>query len=180
MTIHDTHPFADPDPDPVRRFRGRLGGAVTLWSAGSGPDRVGLTVSSLVVALGEPSHVIGLLDPDADLTEALRDTGRAVVQVLAWSDRALGEAFAGMAPAPGGPFRMADFEDTPWGPRLVSARTWAGVELVDEREVGWSAEVTCRIAHLEGADDPASGALGHRRGRWLPLVHPGHPLGSDA
>ena len=81
MTIHDTHPFADPDPDPVRRFRGRLGGAVTLWSAGSGPDRVGLTVSSLVVALGEPSHVIGLLDPDADLTEALRDTGRAVVQV---------------------------------------------------------------------------------------------------
>jgi flavin reductase (DIM6/NTAB) family NADH-FMN oxidoreductase RutF len=116
VTIHDTHPFADPHPDPVRRFRGRLGGAVTLWTTGSGPDRVGLTVSSLVVALGEPSHVIGLLDPDADLTETLRDTGRAVVQVLAWSDRALGEAFAGMAPAPGGPFRMADFEDTPWGP----------------------------------------------------------------
>ena len=123
MTIHDTHPFADPHPDPVRRFRGRLGGAVTLWTTGSGPDRVGLTVSSLVVALGEPSHVIGLLDPDADLTETLRDTGRAVVQVLAWSDRALGEAFAGMAPAPGGPFRMADFEDTPWGPRLVTAGT---------------------------------------------------------
>ena len=33
MTIHDTHPFADPHPDPVRRFRGRLGGAVTLWTA---------------------------------------------------------------------------------------------------------------------------------------------------
>ena len=32
VTIHSEHPFADPEPerDPVRRLRGRLGGAVTL------------------------------------------------------------------------------------------------------------------------------------------------------
>ena len=37
MTIHREHPFADAD-DPLRRFRGRLGGVVTLWtSGGSGP-----------------------------------------------------------------------------------------------------------------------------------------------
>ena len=36
------------------------------------------------------------------------------------------------------------------------------------------------LATILVGDDPASGALGHRRGRWLPLVHPGHPLGSDA
>ena len=168
MTIHSEHPFAT-DPDPVRRFRGRLGGAVTLWTSGSGPDRAGLTVSSLVVALGTPPLVLGLLDPDADLTDRLRATGRAVVQVCAWSDRALAEVLAGLAPLPGGPFRAHDWEDTPWGPRLASATTWAGVELVDEREVGWSAEVRCRVDHVEIGDDPASGVLGHRRGRWLRL-----------
>ncbi len=177
MTIHTEHPFADRDPDPGRRFRGRLGGAVTLWTAGSGADRAGLTVSSLVVALGRPAHVVGLLDPDADLTEALRDTGRAVVQVLSWADRSLAEVFAAQAPLPGGPFRAVEWEETPWGPRLATAGTWLGAELVEERELGWSAQVTCRIAHVEVADDPPSGALGHRRGRWLPL---GHGLGSDA
>ena len=35
MTIHATHPFADPEPDPARRFRGRLGGTATLWTAGA-------------------------------------------------------------------------------------------------------------------------------------------------
>jgi hypothetical protein len=44
MTIHASNPFAA-DPDPVRRFRGRLGGAVSLWTAGDGPGRAGLTVS---------------------------------------------------------------------------------------------------------------------------------------
>ena len=38
MTIHSGHPFADPEPDPVRRLRGRLGGAVTLWTTGDGRD----------------------------------------------------------------------------------------------------------------------------------------------
>ena len=33
MTIHDTHPFADPDPDPARRLRGRLTGTVALLTA---------------------------------------------------------------------------------------------------------------------------------------------------
>ena len=52
MTIHTEHPFQDPDVDPVRRLRGRLGGAVTLWTSGGasadrdagGAARAGLTV----------------------------------------------------------------------------------------------------------------------------------------
>ena len=36
VTIHTEHPFLDPDGDPVRRLRGRLGGAVTLWTSGDG------------------------------------------------------------------------------------------------------------------------------------------------
>lgn len=165
MTIHSTHPFADPDPDPVRRLRGRLGGAVSLWTAGADQDREGLTVTSLMLANGEPAHVLGLLDPDADLTERLLETGRCVVQLLSWSDRDLAEAFAGTAPAPGGPFRVSPFEQTPWGPRLVSAGTWAGVTLVDRREVGWSLEVTCRLDEVVVGDEAAP--LLHRRGRYV-------------
>jgi flavin reductase (DIM6/NTAB) family NADH-FMN oxidoreductase RutF len=163
MTIHDSHPFPSA-PDPVRRFRGRLGAAVTLWTSGASGDRAGLTVTSLMVANGEPPHLLALLDPDSDLVEVLRASGRAVVQVLGWPDRGLAEAFAGTVPAPGGPFRLAAFVPTPYGPRLASATTWAGVELVAEATVGWSTLVTCRLVGAEVGDD--TDPLGHRRGRW--------------
>ena len=166
MTIHDTHPFAG-EEDPVRRFRGRLGGTVTLWTSGAGADRAGLTVTSLMVANGEQPRVLALLDPDSDLVEALRDTGRAVVSLLSWADRGLAEMFAGTAPAPGGMFRQAEFVDTEHGPLLASATTWAEVELEEEREVGWSSLVTCRLAGAVAGDD--GDPLGHRRGRWLRL-----------
>ena len=51
MTIHTTHPFADPDPDPVRRLRGRLGGAVTLWTSSGAAGDAGLTITSLMVGV---------------------------------------------------------------------------------------------------------------------------------
>ncbi|HWJ83367.1 MAG TPA: flavin reductase [Nocardioides sp.] len=167
MTIHSTHPFPGGDPDPARRLRGRLGGAVTLWTAGDETDRAGLTVTSLMVALGPAPSVLALLDPDADLTALLRETGRAVVQVLTWPDRQLAEAFAGTAPAPGGPFRQAAFVATPYGPRLASAVTWADVALTDERPLGWSVEVTCSLDHVEiGPADEGAEPLLHRRGRF--------------
>lgn len=164
MTIHTGHPFAQADPDPARRFRGRAVGGVTLWTAGSGVERAGLTVTSLMVALGPEASVLGLLDPDSDLLDVLRETGRGVVQVLSWPDRQLAEAFAGTSPAPGGPFRQAEFVATTYGPRLASAHTWAEVRLVDEREVGWSVEVRAAIEQvgIGDLDDP----LLHRRGRF--------------
>jgi flavin reductase (DIM6/NTAB) family NADH-FMN oxidoreductase RutF len=165
MTIHDTHPFADPDPDPARRFRGRLGGTVTLWTAGAGADRAGLTLTSVVVALGEPARVLGLVDPDSDLAAAVEETGAAVVQLLGWADRDLAEAFAGTAPAPGGAFRQAAFADTEWGPRLERATTWAGVRLEEATDVGWSRLLTCTVDHVEVGDE--ADPLMHRRGRWL-------------
>ncbi|MDR7253813.1 flavin reductase (DIM6/NTAB) family NADH-FMN oxidoreductase RutF [Nocardioides sp. BE266] len=169
MTIHTTHPFLEPegDRDPVRRLRGRLGGTVSLWTAGaSDADRAGLTVSSWLVAGGEPGRVLALLDPDADLTEALLETGRGVVQLLAWPDRGLAEAFAGTAPAPGGPFRMADWVATDHGLRLAHAQTWALVSVESEAAVGWSTLVTCTLDEVvvgEGGDP-----LVHRRGRFSP------------
>jgi flavin reductase (DIM6/NTAB) family NADH-FMN oxidoreductase RutF len=171
MTIHSTHPFADPEPDPVRRFRGRLGGAVTLWTTGEGASRSGLTISSLVVANGETASILALVDPDSDFLEGVRETGRCVVQGLSWSDRALAEMFAGSAPAPGGAFTHAAFEQTEWGPRLVSATSWAFAAPVDERVVGWSVVLTCEVEEA-GVRDETEPALGHRRGRFFPLGSP--------
>ncbi|KAA1428961.1 flavin reductase family protein [Nocardioides antri] len=165
MTIHTGHPFADPDPDPARRLRGRVVGAVTLWTAGDRADRTGLTVTSLMVALGPEPRVLALLDPDSDLLAGVRETGRAVVQVLTWGDRQLAEAFAGTAPAPGGPFRQAEFVATSYGPRLATTTTYADVSLVGEREVGWSVEVEATLDAIIVGDD-ADRPLLHRRGRF--------------
>lgn len=165
MTIHSGHPFAEAEPDPVRRFRGRLGAAVTLWTAGGPEARTGLTVTSLMVAGGEPGRVLALLDPDADLTRALETSERGVVQLLSWRHRQLADAFAGTAPAPGGAFRTGDFTDTASGPRLVDADGWATVAVEDARDVGWSRLVTCTLDEVVVGDDAEP--LMHRRGRWI-------------
>jgi flavin reductase (DIM6/NTAB) family NADH-FMN oxidoreductase RutF len=165
VTIHAGHPFAESEPDPARRFRGRVGGTVSLWTSGAGPSRAGLTVTSYMLGAGEQTRILALLDPDADLTETLLDTGTGVVQLLSWEHRDLAEMFAGTAPAPGGMFSHASFEQLAWGPRLVTATTWAGVRVESDLEVGWSRLVTTVVEELEvGTDDEEP--LRHRRGRY--------------
>ncbi len=107
MTIHSEHPFLPPDDDrdPARQLRGRVGATVSLWTAGAGRDRAGLTVSSYLVAAGDPSRVVAVLHPESDLLERLEETGAAVVALLDWRHREIADVFAGVMPAPGGPFR---------------------------------------------------------------------------
>jgi flavin reductase (DIM6/NTAB) family NADH-FMN oxidoreductase RutF len=162
VTIHSSNPFAA-DPDPVRRLRGRLGGAVSLWTAGAGSTRAGLTVSSVMVANGSPGRVLGLLDPEAPLREVLEETGRGVVQLLEWGDRDLADAFGGVAPAPGGPFHVGDWEETSHGPALTD-RTRALVRLESLVEVGWSLLATAAIEEIVMVADRHP--LAHRRGRY--------------
>ncbi len=138
---------------------------MTLWTSGSDRDRAGLTVSSLMVAGGEPARILALLDPDSDLAETLQRTGRAVVHLLGWRHRDLADAFAGVAPAPGGAFRLAEFEAGEWGPRLVDSPAWAAVSLESERDVGWSSLVTCVVDDVHLGEDTAP--LVHRRGHYL-------------
>lgn len=168
VTIHDEHPFADPESerDPARRLRGRLGGTVALLTAGAGADRAGLTVSSLMVAHGDPAHVLALLDPDSDLASAIGATGAAVVQLLEWRHRDLADAFAGTAPAPGGPFTLGSWADTDWGPLLDGASAWAGLRFAEPaREVGWSLLVDGVVERIRLGE--STRPLVHRRGRYV-------------
>ena len=66
--------FAD-GPDRGRRLRGRLVAPVTVWTAGSGENRAGLTVSSCLVAEGEPAEVLGLIGDLTDLYAAILEAG---------------------------------------------------------------------------------------------------------
>jgi flavin reductase (DIM6/NTAB) family NADH-FMN oxidoreductase RutF len=168
VTIHSEHPFLDPDADPVRRLRGRIGGAVTLWTSGEldSPDLcAGLTVSSVMVAGGEPGRLLALLDPDSALRDVLESTGLGVVHLLRWEHRDLAEAFAGQLPAPGGPFTMGEWEQTDHGPRLLGALTWASVQTESFEPVGWSDLLVARIDGLVVGEDDTP--LEHRRGRYL-------------
>ncbi|HEY6593778.1 MAG TPA: flavin reductase family protein [Asanoa sp.] len=161
--IHTTDPFAAPEAErsPVRRLRGRLASAVTLWSA---PGPAGLTVSSTLVAAGDPARLLGLIDEESDLWEAARAAGRFAVTPLGSAHRQLADRFAGLAPAPGGLFAGEGWTQTPYGPVPADASAWAGCRLDGGRPYGWTLLVEAVIERVEirGADEP----LVHYRGRY--------------
>ncbi|TCC11517.1 flavin reductase family protein [Kribbella soli] len=172
MTIHGDHPFLPPESErsPVRRFRGRLPSPVGLWTASYDGERAGLTVSSMLVADGEPGYVVGMIDPESDLWETMCEARTAVVSLLGEPHRQLADAFGYVAPAPGGPFRMIDWTDTAWGPAPVGVSAWVGCKLVDQDppELGWGVQVHLEIVHVEIAADDVP-ALVHRRGRYVTI-----------
>lgn len=168
MTIHSGHPFLPPEGErgAVRRLRGRLASGVTVLAAGREPDRAGLTVSSLVVADGDPAVVLVLVDEESALWPVLQRSGTAAMSLLGWEHRTVADVFAGTAPSPGGVFRTGTWSDGEWGPVLAGSLGWAGCRQVGEaRPVGWSLLVELTVEHVElGADaDP----LLHHRGRYL-------------
>jgi flavin reductase (DIM6/NTAB) family NADH-FMN oxidoreductase RutF len=120
----------------------------------------------MMIANGSVAHALALVDPDSDYAEALQATGRSVVQLLEWPHRDLADAFAGLAPAPGGLFNLGTWHDTDWGPRLEGTSAWVGVRLCEEvRDVGWSLLVDTVIEHIEIGREAQP--LVHRRGRYV-------------
>lgn len=136
---------------------------MTVWTCGSGTERSGLTVSSVLVADGEPGQVLGLIDEDSDFWEAEPQTW--VVNVLGVKHRFLADAFAGTAPAPGGPFTLGTWQDSPWGPVLADTAGWIGVRrsALEPRHVGWGLLVEGTVEHIEVGD---ADAMVHLRGRY--------------
>jgi len=167
VTIHAGDPFATPEDQrsPVRRLRGRLPAAVTLWTA---PGPAGLTVSSTLVVDGSPGRLLGVLDEESELWAAAEAAGVFAVTLLGPDDQQLADRFAGLLPAPGGPFREYEWRSTEFGPVLAGRGTWAGCRLDAARPLGWGLLVEATIERVEiGADPP----LLHYRGRYrqLPL-----------
>lgn len=174
--IHGTDPFAAPDHarSPVRRLRGRLAAPVTLWTAydpgaeGSATvGAAGLTVSSTLVADGEPGRLLGLVDDESELWTALSTSGHFAVVPLGPPHRQLADRFAGLFPAPGGLFTGHDWNRTPYGPVPAELATWVGCRLDSAREYGWALLVEATIETVELGADAAP--LLHHRGRYREL-----------
>ena len=161
--IHTSDPFATPESDKsdVRRLRGRLAAPVTLWTA---PGPSGLTVSSVLIADGEPGRVVGLIDEESDFWAAAEAAGRFTVTPLTPADRQLADRFAGLMPAPGGLFATGDWAETPYGPVPRHVGTWAGCRLASHRPCGWALLVEAVIDTVEAG--PAPAPLVHYRGRY--------------
>lgn len=171
MTIHHEHPFLEPEERrrPGRRLRGRLPSPVTVWASAAEGTRAGLTVSSLVVADGEPPRLLGLLDEESDLWAVAQRSRRVAVSLLGPDDGPVADVHAGLAPSPGGAFRSAAWADSEWGPVLTD-RPFVGTMLDGDqpRRVGWSLAVELVVEHV--ALDLDIGALAYRRGRYLPII----------
>jgi flavin reductase (DIM6/NTAB) family NADH-FMN oxidoreductase RutF len=166
--IHSTDPFAVPDEEKsaVRRLRGRLAAPVSLWTT-AGP--AGLTVSSMLVADGEPGRVLGLIDDESDFWDAAEAHGRFAVTPLAPADQQLADRFAGLMPAPGGLFAGGGWTDTDYGPVPAHAQTWAGCRLDAHRPYGWALLVEAVVEIVQAGPDPAPPLI-HYRGRYHQLA----------
>jgi 3-hydroxy-9,10-secoandrosta-1,3,5(10)-triene-9,17-dione monooxygenase reductase component len=156
--------------DDARRLRGRLVSGVTVWTAGAGASACGLTVASVIVAEGEPPHVLGTIGDLTDLLDAARATGRFVVHVLDEADRDLASRFAGTIPVPGGAFRDLDVEQTAYGPVLSAVGTRASCRLVDESPRGYPVLVDGVIDEAVVGDLDAP--LAYVRGHYCGVTRP--------
>jgi 3-hydroxy-9,10-secoandrosta-1,3,5(10)-triene-9,17-dione monooxygenase reductase component len=171
VTIHASDPFATPEGQrsPVRRLRSRLPAPVTIWTAGAGADRAGLTVSSVLVVDGEPGRVVGIVDDESELWDAMKATGRCAITMLHAGDHLLADRFAGLLPAPGGKFSAGTWIETGFGPVPAGATTWVGVDLAAARPYGWGLLIEATIVELHLAADPVA-SLAHVRGRYRELA----------
>jgi flavin reductase (DIM6/NTAB) family NADH-FMN oxidoreductase RutF len=168
--IHAEHPFADlpEDRDPVRRFRGRLVSPVTIFTAGEGDRRTGLTVSSLFVAEGEPGRLHAVVGPNTDLWDVAAETERFVVHVCGVDDISLAEVFAGLRPSPGGLFATTSTTPSKWGPVVDELPDRLFCSLESRVESGNSGVLAGFVdgAELSDIEDP----LVHFRGTYRSLT----------
>lgn len=168
--IHTEHPFHTPPElrEPVRRLRGRLVSPVTIWTSGGDGAYAGLTVSSVVVAEGQTSSIVGLVSPLADLWDALESTRAFVVHVLPQNEKALADRFAGLRPSPGGLFADVSVTPSEWGPVLTGLPERVYCRMTGWTEPGFQRLVAGAIERIEmgDLDDP----LVYFRGRYRRLA----------
>jgi 3-hydroxy-9,10-secoandrosta-1,3,5(10)-triene-9,17-dione monooxygenase reductase component len=170
MNIHYEDPFSDPPGarSDARRLRGRLALPVTVWTSGPPGGEAGLTISSVVLADGEPPVVCGLVAETTDLYAAVTASRTFVVHLLRDEDARLAEIFAGLRPNPGGPFAGLEMKASAWGPVITSHATRAYCRLEGVTDAGYQRLVTGSIEKidLDEIDSPAV----YFRGRFRRLA----------
>lgn len=161
-------PFSAPEDqrELARRLRGRYASPVTIWTAGHGENRRGLTVSSTMIAEGAPPEALGLLGSLSDLLEEIRINRSFVVHVLDAADSRLADVFAGVYPVD--PFENVAAPESEWGPHLDLPRTWMGCRLSGETDVGYSCLVRGAIEMIELSDEVTP--LIHYHGHYRSLL----------
>ncbi|MGH2820948.1 MAG: flavin reductase family protein [Actinomycetota bacterium] len=170
--VHYEDPFLAPAElrEPTRRLRGRMTAGVTVWTSGRGEEATGLTMSSVVVAEGRPSILLGLITDTTSLWDAIHATGAFVVHVLEDGHRLLAERFAGRWPAPGGLLSGLDVETSEWGPVLSTIRNRAYCRYKEATEAGYQHLIRGEIERIELAE--LAEPLVYFRGRYRHLRPP--------
>jgi len=120
-----------------------------------------------VVVDGDPGRLLGVLDEESELWEAARATGVFAVAPLPADERQLADSFAGLMPAPGGPFAGHPWQETEFGPVLHGVPAWAGCRVDAARPIGWGLLVEATVAHVEVGTGDAGPSLIYFRGRYL-------------
>lgn len=148
--------------------------AVSVWAAADQTARAGWTLSSFLVADGAPAEVLGILDEDSALADLLLAglTTTVTVNLLGDQHRQLADAFAGVAPAPGGPFTLGRWDESEWGPVLTDAPAWLGARLrAAPDHAGWGLLIRGSVDHVELVGDPSgAAALTYLRGRYTTVT----------
>lgn len=151
-----------------RRLRGRFVAPVTIWTAGRREEPAGLTVSSVLVAEGEPAHLVGLIDPLSALFERAMTCGTLVVHVLGANDRRLAELFAGGYPVD--PFAELAWSEDPFGPVLTGTRTVVRCRVGGSEPLGFQSLVKAAIESVDFAPGTRSDPLAWYHGVYRRLA----------
>jgi len=138
---------------------------VTVVTAGHGEGRTGLTVSSILVAEGEPPHAHFLVGPTTDLWHAIEETEAFIVHVLEHDHRDLSAIFAFIRPHPGGLFSGLEVKDTGYGPEITPVRTRAYCRYAGHQAAGAHVMVAGRIEEIALHD--MRQPLGYFRGEYF-------------
>jgi 3-hydroxy-9,10-secoandrosta-1,3,5(10)-triene-9,17-dione monooxygenase reductase component len=167
--VHYENPFATPPEarSPARRLRGRLTSGVSVWTSFVDDAPVGLTMSSVLVAEGDPGRILGLVNDTTSLWEAITSSRRFVVHLLDRDHRELAESFAGLRPAPGGVFAGLDARPSEWGPVLGELANRAYCRLASSAPAGYQILVSGAIERVEL--DELERPLVYFRGRYRDL-----------
>ena len=151
--------------DLGRRLRGQLPAPVTVWTTyGTGGTPLGITVSSVLIAEGDTTSVLGLIAPLSDFWEALGVSKRFVMHVLDSQHTRIADQFA--LRYPGSPFEGLGFSPSDYGPVLDEVETNARCSMSAYLDEGYSLLVRASVDDLELAADPTR-PLVHYRGRYV-------------